>query len=50
MLSMSCNVWVRPGITVVTLQDYIHRTTKLGVNKHMSSRWGDMQHQMCIFA
>ncbi len=28
MLTMRYNIWVRPGVTVVTLQDYIHRTTK----------------------
>lgn len=34
---------MKPGITVVTLQDYMHRTTERGVIKHMSSRLGDMQ-------
>lgn len=28
MFLMRYNIWVRPGVTVVTLQDYIHRTTK----------------------
>lgn len=38
VLSMSCNTWVRPGVTADAAGYYIRAATTQGVSKHISSR------------